>query len=371
MASDWDPFADPADAAEEQEKCSPPEGSPAEASQKFEVGDFVEVLIAEGVYAGNWVACQLLSADGAQDTYTIYIPKQPPIVESDAVLPDLPRPLLRKSLAPANPAVIKKYYPLPWPGPQALDVRPGWYEGKPVVEGRKLRVLVLHGTSSNSKIMGQQISPLRMACKDEVEFIFAQGTIDASTIPNNPQYELMRQVFPGHTFHQFANYAPGNGFDYSDLEDVMEVLQDFMSEHAPIDGVLGTGQGSNLATLLAAQAVAGLGAPLSFAVHHGGTGSAWTWRFPHLFGEPLRIPSLHVTGLQDPFLQGRPVHAELYAEPETEVHSGDHRPYPRDRDEAQVLTARVLAFMQTAASTAGAPPKDSEAAGVATSLLGA
>merc|ERR1719361_1148871 len=134
----------------------------------------------------------------------------------------------------------------------------------------------------------------------------------------------------------------------------MAVLQDFMSENAPIDGVLGTGQGSNLATLLAAQAARGTGEPLSFVVHHGGTEPAWTWRFPDLFGSgTLPIPSLHITGVQDPFLHGNPCHAGLYLSPEMEWHSGDHRPYPRDRDEAKALTERVLAFMHRAAGTAG------------------
>jgi hypothetical protein len=275
---------------------------------------------------------------------------------------------------------MRKYYPVPRPlEPQPAldagdDLGPKWYQGKPVVEGRKLRVLVLHGTSSNSKIMGQQINPLRLTCKDDVDFIFAEGTIDASTIPDNPQYALMSKVFPGHNFYQFANYAPGNGADYSDLDDVVAVLQDFMSEHAPIDGVLGTGQGSNIATLLAAQATCGLGEPLSFVVHHGGTDPAWTWRFPNLFHEPLRIPSLHITGLQDPFLHGIPCHAGLYLEPTIESHSCDHRPYPRDREEAKALTEKALAFMQNAAGSPGRPPKatkDTTGVAVPGSLLGA
>jgi hypothetical protein len=310
--------------------------------------------MAEGIHQGSWVACQVLVADAAQDSYTIFVPKQPPVIEADVTHRGIPEAHLRESLAPAEPSLLSKYYPVPRPGPRVMESRQGWYEGKPIVKGRKLRVLVLHGTASNAKIMGQQINPLRLACKDEVEFIFTEGAIDASTITDNPQYELMSKFFPGHALYQFAHYSPGNGYDYSGLEHAMEILQEFMRESAPIDGVLGTGQGSNLGTILAAQAVAGLGVPLSFIVHHGGTGAAWTWRFPNLFSEPLRIPSLHVTGLQDPFLQGKAVHADLYDSPEVETHSEDHRPYPRDRNEAKVLTGRVLAFMQKAASTADA-----------------
>jgi hypothetical protein len=386
---EWDPFADPADAVVEQVRVvGPAEEGSSEASRELRAGDFMELAVTEGDYEGSWVACQVLSVESAQDAHDeqrilIYIPKQPNIVEADVTIPDVPRSLLRTPLAPANPALLRKYYPVPRSaglpklaqegGNSETQAQAQWYAGKPVIPqgSRKLRLLVLHGTSSNAKIMTQQISPLRMACKDHVDFIFTEGTIDASKIPGNPQYALMSQIFPGHMLYQFANYAPGNGSDYSDLEDVMETLQDFMSENAPIDGVLATGQGSNLATLLAAQAACGLGEPLSFVVHHGGTEPAWTWRFPNLFQEPLRIPSLHVTGLQDPFLHGNPCHAGLYANPEAEWHSGDHRPYPRDRDEAKALTERVLAFMQRAAGAAGGPAKPPEATEVAPSLLGA
>lgn len=354
MSEEWDPFADPADAATAQEKGGPPE----KASGTLKVGDFMEVVVTEGAHHGSWVACQLLSID-AMDSHTICIPMQPPIIGVELTCPGVPSSFLRKPLAPANTAVLMKYYPLPRPPEPELvpgdedAVKPAWYDGKLTVAGRKLRVLVLHGTSSNSKIMTQQISPLRVTCQDDVDFIFTDGTIDASTIPNNPQYALMSKVFPGQKLYQFAKYAPGNGFDYSDLEDVMEVLQNFMHENGPIDGVLGTGQGSNLGTLLAAQAASGLGEPLSFVVHHGGTEAAWTWRFPQFFRKPLRIPSLHITGREDPFLHGHAVHANLYMNPEIETHSGDHRPYPRDRDEAKVLTNRVLAFMRTATAAAG------------------
>lgn len=352
MAVEWDPFADPADEAGEE----PPAPAPSSTSA-FAQAEFVELRINEGLHAGHWIACQILADGDAPEHFHIYIPAQPPIAESDALVPNVPAWCLRKAVSPANPMVLAKYYPIPRPEaePEAGPPASLWYEGKPVVEGRPLRVAVLHGTSSNAKIMGHQISRLRSACEGRVEFIFLQGKINASSIAQNPQYELMSKMFPGQDFFQFAHYAEGNGFDYCNLDEVMSNVQAEMEEQGPIDGVLGTGQGSNLCTLLAAQAVRGTGVPLSFAVHHGGTEAAWTWRYPDLFKDALRIPSFHVVGEQDPFLAGRPVLAHLYSHPEVTTHSGDHRPIPRDVKEAGELTARILAFMERAAACKAAP----------------
>lgn len=355
---EWDPFADPAEesaerpVAQEAAAAAPEEQS---GGSPFCVGRFVQVAVLEGPHSGAWIACQILSKGESDETYNIFIPSQPPIVDNDVeLIPNVPEKILRQSLAPADPLRLSRHYPVPRvPRVPAAAPTRTWYQGKPVVTGRKLRVLGLHGTSSNLKIFTSQISPLRVACKDKVDFLFTQGSIDASKIPNNPQYELMSKIFPGHDFFQFANYAEGNGNDYSDLDKVMETIQKFMKDNAPIDGVIGTGQGSNISTLLAAQAAIGEGMPLCFAIHHGGTGASWTWRFPDLFGEQLRIPSLHITGKQDPFLHGHHILAHLYANPETINHSEDHRPYPRNRAETAELTAKVLGFMERAVAAEG------------------
>mmetsp|Transcript_15034 Transcript_15034/g.43864 ORF Transcript_15034/g.43864 Transcript_15034/m.43864 type:complete len:361 (-) Transcript_15034:238-1320(-) len=355
MSAEWDPLADPADEALS--------GSwPAHESKQttYSPGEFVEILVAEGKYTGFWVACQVLQEGDGHDHYHVFLPVQPPIVEDIAFLPNIPADLLRRAQSPARQELLQRYYPEPWNVKELSGQLPvahgAWYPGKPVVAGRKLRVAVLHGTSSNSRIMGHQISRLRTECKDRVEFLFIEGKINAATVPGNPQYALMSKVFPGQDLFQYAQYAAGNMFDYSDLDAVMACLQQQLQEHAPVDGVLGTGQGSNLGTLLAAQAARGTGAPLCFTVHHGGTEAAWTWRFPDLFQGPLPIPSLHVTGEQDPFLHGRPILAHLYSQPEIATHSGDHRPIPSDPREAATLAARILAFMESAAAGEGLAP---------------
>lgn len=323
----------------------------------FNVGDFVELLLCEGENAGSWVACQVLEPASSPDVYHVFIPAQPTLVVADAYVPNVPVSILREPLSPANKDILQEYYPVPRPELRSQVEAPvesvGWYPGKPQVEGRKLRVAVLHGTSSNAKIMGHQISRLRTTCGDRVEFVFLQGSIDSSTIPENPQYALMSKVFPGQTLYQFAYYAAGNGADYGNLDEVLETLQEQLRSHGPIDGVLGTGQGSNMCTLLAAQAACGQGVPLSFVIHFGGTPAAWAWRYPNLFSKSLRIPSFHTVGTEDPFLRGFACFASLYADPVLKNHSGDHRPIPRDVKEAGELCSSMLGFMETAAAAKG------------------
>ncbi|CAE8720263.1 unnamed protein product, partial [Polarella glacialis] len=118
-------------------------------------------------------------------------------------------------------------------------------------------------------------------------------------------HRLMSTFFPDQLFWQYVTYGPAQGPNfYSGFEQAQETLQQKLRELAPVDGVIGFSQGSNLALHLAGRASIGTGAPLSFVVHLAGT-HAETHGYHAFFKEPFSIPSLHVHGRIDKFTKDK------------------------------------------------------------------
>ena len=72
----------------------------------------------------------------------------------------------------------------------------------------------------------------------------------------------MSRTFKGQEFYEWAEMAPTSSKthrQYTDLEKSLEFIQELLRKHQPLDGLFGFSQGANMASLLAAQAVAGEG----------------------------------------------------------------------------------------------------------------
>merc|ERR1712007_377569 len=103
-------------------------------------------------------------------------------------------------------------------------------------------------------------------------------------------------------FYDWANWHKGGDLSkrkYYDLDVTLDFIQNLLQQHAPIDGVCGFSQGSNMANLLAAQAVAGEGVNFNFVIHACGGGPGWTEQRPDLYPTKLSMPSLHISGEMD------------------------------------------------------------------------
>jgi len=234
----------------------------------------------------------------------------------------------------------------------------GWYEQKPKsVFGRPIRVICLHGTSSCPDMMKMQLQALEKECKGCVEFIYLKGKVKLSEADAcRPEVAKMRQVLKNEDLTSWVRYATttpldaGGVLDYDGLEEAADDLEEEMQKHAPIDGVVAFSQGSNVASLLAGRAVTGKGTPLAFIVHMSSSMPTWAGRYPEYFATSLRIPSFHVWGQTDSTIQSnRPEQmAGLYTAPEIVQHSGDHRPLPKEKAEADCLAKKILDFMERA-----------------------
>ncbi|CAJ1450729.1 unnamed protein product [Effrenium voratum] len=159
---------------------------------------------------------------------------------------------------------------------------------------RPIRVACLHGTCSNGNVTKVQLQRAAKMCGDEVEFIYLDGRMPSD--PSNIMYEEMSKNFKGQQFYDWAKWITESDDletdvkkrKYRDLDVRLDSIQDLLRQHEPLDGVLGFSQGANMASLLAAQAVAGQGVNFGFVIHCCPAGPGWVNQRPDLF--PAKLP---------------------------------------------------------------------------------
>eukprot|EP00747_Dinoflagellata_sp_TGD_P174079 gnl/TRDRNA2_/TRDRNA2_213789_c0_seq1.p1 gnl/TRDRNA2_/TRDRNA2_213789_c0~~gnl/TRDRNA2_/TRDRNA2_213789_c0_seq1.p1 ORF type:complete len:188 (+),score=26.06 gnl/TRDRNA2_/TRDRNA2_213789_c0_seq1:258-821(+) len=164
---------------------------------------------------------------------------------------------------------------------------------------------------------------------------------------DDPLRAETERMFQGQEFYEFARTDPKTTVTIDAprkllfLDEALALLQEQLHIHAPIDGVLGFSQGANMASLLAAQAVAGEGAALTFVVHLCPARPGWVEQRPDLFQLKLPIRSLHISGEKDP----RPPLPllELYKDPLFMMHSDGHKTVPSTSVEEANRVAGVIA----------------------------
>eukprot|EP00930_Biecheleria_cincta_P083740 TRINITY_DN73252_c0_g1_i1.p1 TRINITY_DN73252_c0_g1~~TRINITY_DN73252_c0_g1_i1.p1 ORF type:complete len:361 (-),score=43.36 TRINITY_DN73252_c0_g1_i1:165-1247(-) len=215
----------------------------------------------------------------------------------------------------------------------------------PVPTQRKPRVLCLHGTAGSVKVMQYSISALLGVAKNDVDFVFFEGQLELEE--SHPMVQLARPFYPREVFRQWAlpTETDFGWRSYDGLEVAVEHIKRGLREHEPVDAILGFSQGSNLATIIAAQAAKGLCPPLRCVVHFCCSQPGWTRQMPELFREPLPVPALIVRGEQDTVTTGADEIVVLYRAAEIAKHSEDHRPFPTKKDEARELAMKVREFL--------------------------
>jgi len=196
-----------------------------------------------------------------------------------------------------------------------------------------------------------------------VEFVLIEGRLKTKDVdPTNKELADMEKNFPNADFYQYMvcpdQQAKDHMLDYPDIDKGAEYIQEQLRKNAPIDGIFGFSQGSNITTLLAAMAIAGDGVPLAFTIQCCGGGPGWLYKFPDKFQSPMRIPSFHMSGNEDwvsdttgrKFLRSEAMAnaVKLFANPIVMEHSGPHRPLPKDPAEIKAIAERMLSFIEAA-----------------------
>lgn len=127
---------------------------------------------------------------------------------------------------------------------------------------RKLRILALHGYTSNAYILDRRLGAIRKACKNIADFIVVNGPIrvepitslssqdlDApsdrsSSIANDPNIPIEEQ--PRAWWR--ANEETGK---YAQFDETLQYLSNEIEKNGPFDGVFGFSQGACFAAIIA------------------------------------------------------------------------------------------------------------------------
>jgi len=227
-----------------------------------------------------------------------------------------------------------------------------------VLEG-PVRVLCLHGTCSNGRVMKFQLQRVAKCLGARAELIFVDGPTQTST--DTPLYAEQQKLFGkafGPCFFDFHPWLqPGKGFqvgmepDASGLDDVITYLQELFHRHSPIHGVLGFSEGANAASLLVGEIMAkGDAADLRFVVHLNPGRPDWVKQRPELFRHKLMLRSLHSSALNDDQVPQQCALRDLYEHPVCMTHEGGHQPLPGTSvAEAQRVAEGIAEFIVGAA----------------------
>ncbi|XP_062113544.1 uncharacterized protein LOC133824617 [Humulus lupulus] len=159
----------------------------------------------------------------------------------------------------------------------------------------KPRFLCLHGFRTNGKIMKTQIGKWPQSVLDKLDLTFldapfpALGKSDVEGIFDPPYYEWFQ-------FNKEFN-------EYTNFEECLKFIEDFMVENGPFDGLLGFSQGAILSAGLPGLQAKGLALTkvpkLKALIIIGGAKFKSTEVAENAYASPIDCLSLHFLGEQD------------------------------------------------------------------------
>lgn len=247
-----------------------------------------------------------------------------------------------------------------------LCQRPAPLRGLPPVQGRKVRMLCLHGNCSNANITRFQMNMLGSLAKDKMELLYVDGLFESVPSPN---LTLMQRLFPAERhFCDFFRYPPGFLDDpaahvlrtYECIDEAVEYLRTCCLKLGPIDGIWGFSQGANAANIIVAEALAGRAPELAgirFVVHACAAKPGWVAQRPEVYDRKLQLPALVLGGgPSDKDGDGQPRDwysiGDLYESPHFSEHNDGHMPFPRSLDSRAQFCHRLIDFACAASGAA-------------------
>ncbi|KAE8056983.1 hypothetical protein FH972_013709 [Carpinus fangiana] len=160
---------------------------------------------------------------------------------------------------------------------------------------RKPRFLCLHGFRTSGEILKKQLGKWPESVLQKIDLVFAdgpfpsQGKSDVEEIFDPPYYE----------WFQFNKEFT----EYTNFDECLAFIEDFMIKHGPFDGLLGFSQGAILSAGLPglqAKGVALTKVPkIKFLVVIGGAKFKASSVAENAYSSPIQCPSLHFLGETD------------------------------------------------------------------------
>jgi len=251
-----------------------------------------------------------------------------------------------RSQQPASNAILT---PVPTPTQTQLG---------PSANGRKLRVLALHGGGANSQIMKFQTLGLQQIVGDKATWDFLDGGREWRS--KTPPSEMMLALANGQPLRGWYGVSDDGGderpfaeklfddsvqFNYEEVDGAVDRVLAHMHEQGPFDVVVGFSQGCIMTHLLAA-VLRDRGEPLPWRLSVQFNGMrVRDDRYTRLFEEALTLPVVQVYGKSDElYAYGRQSQPELYKNPFILEHEEGHK-FPSQRPRSTEIYECVLEEM--------------------------
>ncbi|OMO72985.1 Serine hydrolase FSH [Corchorus olitorius] len=195
---------------------------------------------------------------------------------------------------------------------------------------RKHRILCLHGNSSSAKILNQQVHRWPETVLEKLDLVFLDAPFP---VEENPD------------FSEFTNF-----------EECLAYLEDYMINNGPFDGFLGFSQGAMLSAALPGMQRDGLALTkvpkIKFLILiSGGKFGGIKIGLPELtltaFSVPLELPSLHIIGDLDRFRLESIELMEAFVDPFVIYHPEGHTIPKLDEKSLEVVFAFIERIQET------------------------
>mmetsp|Transcript_115501 Transcript_115501/g.224687 ORF Transcript_115501/g.224687 Transcript_115501/m.224687 type:complete len:373 (-) Transcript_115501:167-1285(-) len=233
--------------------------------------------------------------------------------------------------------------------------RPAQTQSVPSANGRKLRILALHGGGANSEIMKFQTLGLQKIVGDKATWDFLDGGREWRS--KTPPSEMMLSLANGKPLRGWYGVSDDGGderpfaeklfdesvqFHYEEVDDAVDRVLAHMHEQGPFDVLVGFSQGCIMTHLLAA-VLRDRGEPMPWRLSVQFSGMrVRDDRYTRLFKEAMVLPVVQVYGKRDElYAYGRQSQPELYQNPVILEHDEGHK-FPSQKPRATEIYERVL-----------------------------
>lgn len=122
---------------------------------------------------------------------------------------------------------------------------------------RKLRILALHGYTSNAFILQRRLGAIRKACKEYAEFVFINGPIRVEPITSAESLDAPQRISKANDpsipleEQPRAWWRSNDEGEYVQFDETIEFFNKEILQHGPFDAVFGFSQGACFAALIA------------------------------------------------------------------------------------------------------------------------
>ncbi|XP_059457725.1 uncharacterized protein LOC132187431 [Corylus avellana] len=211
---------------------------------------------------------------------------------------------------------------------------------------RKPRILCLHGFRTSGEILKKLAGRLPQTVLEKLDLVFldapfpAEGKSDVEGIYDPPYYEW---------FQANEDYT-----EYTNFEECLAYMEDYMLKHGPFDGVLGFSMGGMLAALLPGMQEEGVALTkvpkIKFLIiisgaKFGGSKFGAPKLAANALSSPIKCPSLHFIGEKDFNKEDGTVLLESFVDPVVIHHTKGHT-IPKLDDKAEETLLKFIEKIQ-------------------------